>query len=100
MGSEQLVKLYHIGMVPWALVFKACPKRHLFTVFLERNSGITGVPFGRTELLVGANGTDFYAILRRDGPVGPSLQGMPEMFDCHVFFKNVFLRVSWNVKVA
>ena len=56
------------------------------TVILERKSGITGVSFGRTDLSIGGNGTDFCAPLRRDGPVGPGLQGMPEKFDFHDFF--------------
>ena len=49
-----------------------------FTVFLERKSGITGLPFGRTELSIGGIGTTFHALLHRHGPVGTSFQGMPD----------------------
>ena len=58
-------------------------KCFLLTVFLERKTGITGVPFGRTELSIGGIGTTFHALLHRHGPVGPSFQGMPEKFDFH-----------------
>ena len=57
------------------------------TVFLERKSGTTGVPFGRTELSICGNGTDFYALLRRGGPVGPFFQKMLEKPMCHVIFE-------------
>ena len=61
---------------------------HVFlVVFLERKRGITGVPFGRTELSICGNGKEFCALLRREGPEGPGVQGMPEKFDFHVFFK-------------
>ena len=59
----------------------------LLTVFLDHKSGITGVPFGRTELSISGHGTDCFALLRRGGPVGPGFQGMPEKFDFHVFQK-------------
>ena len=55
-------------------------------VFLERKSGIAaGVPFGRADLSIGANGGDICALLRSDGPVGPGFQGMPEKPCFHVF---------------
>ena len=66
-----------------------------FTVFLERSTGITGVPFGRTELSIGRIGATVHALLHRHGPVGPSFQGMPEKVDFHVFstmFFDVFFR--------
>ena len=53
---------------------------------LERKTGITGVPFGRTDLSIGGIGTTFHALLHRHGPVGPSFQGMPEKFDFHDLF--------------
>ena len=56
------------------------------TVFLERNSCITGVPFGRTKLSFCGNSTKCCALLRRGGPVGPGFQGMPDMF----VFQDVF----------
>ena len=59
----------------------------LFMADLERNNGITGVPFGRTELSIGASGTKKSALLRRGGPVGPAFQWMPEKFDFHDFSK-------------
>ena len=57
---------------------------------LERKNGITGVPFGRTELSIGASGRKFSALLHREGPVGPGIEGMPEKFDFHVFFWILF----------
>ena len=53
------------------------------TVDLERKTGITGVPFGRTELSIGASGRKFSALESREGPVGPGIQGMPEKFIFH-----------------
>ena len=73
------------------------------TVDLERKTGITGVPFGRTELSIGASGRKFSALESREGPVGPGIQGMPEKFDFHVFFLcffTVFSCLTWNVKQA
>ena len=64
-----------------------------WTVFLERKRGITGVPLSHTDLSIGAIGTTFHALLHRHGPVGASLQGMPEKFDCHYFVFDVFLYV-------
>ena len=54
---------------------------------LERKTGITGVPFGRTELSIGASGRNFSALESREGPVDPGIQGMPEKFDFHDFLK-------------
>ena len=56
------------------------------TVFLERKTGITGVPFGRTDLSIGGIGTTFQALSHRHGPVGPGFQGMPE----ESFFYDLF----------
>ena len=64
---------------PW--FFEKC---FLLTVDLERKTGITGVPFGRTELSIGASGRKFSALESREGPVGPGIQGIPEKFDFHV----------------
>ena len=61
----------------------------VLTVFLERKSGITGVPFGRTDLSIGGIGTTVHALLHRHGPVGPSFQGMPEKSLFHVFLNSV-----------
>ena len=47
--------------------------------------GITGVPFGRTELSL------------REGPEGPRVQGMFEKFDLHVFEK---LLLQKNMKMV
>ena len=72
----------------------------LFIVFLERKTGITGVPFGRTELLIGGVGTTVHAPLHRHGPVGPRFQGMPEKFDFHDFSKMFFVGVFQNAKLV
>ncbi len=72
------------------------PPDHVFyncfvlTVFLERKSGITGVPFGRTDLSIGGIGTTFQALSHRHGPVGPGFQGIPEKLDFHDFPKMFF----------
>ena len=50
----------------------------LIFFFLERNMGITGVPFGRTELSLRLSRTEFCALLRREVPEGSGVQGMPE----------------------
>ena len=55
------------------------------TVDLERKTGITGVPFGRTELSIRASCRKFRALASREGPVGPGIQGIPEKCDFHVF---------------
>ena len=62
----------------------------VLTVSLERTTGISGVPFGRTDLSIGAPNTTFHAFLHGHGPVGPSFQGMPEKFDFHIFVELVF----------
>ena len=63
------------------MIFQKC----CLTVFLERKTGITGVPFGRTDLSIGGIGTIFHALSHRHGPAGPSFQGMPEQFGVHAF---------------
>ena len=63
---------------PW--FFEKC---FLLTVVLERKTGITGVPFGRTELSIRASCRNLPALLSREGPVGPGMQGSPEKFDVH-----------------
>ena len=71
---------------------------------LERKNGITGVPFGRTELSIGASGRKLSALESREGPVGLGIQGMPEKFDFHYFlflmFFTGFSSLTWNVKQA
>ena len=54
--------------------------------FLERRTGITEVSFGRTELSLRLSWIEFCTLLRREGPEGPGVQGMPEKFDVHDFF--------------
>ena len=51
------------------------------TVDLERKTGITGVPFGRTELSIRASCSKFSALSSREGAVGPGIQRIPEKFD-------------------
>ena len=41
------------------------------TVDQERKTGITGVPFGRTDLSIGGIGTTFHALLHRTRSRGP-----------------------------
>ena len=53
------------------------------TVDQERKTGITGVPFGRTELSIHASCRKFRALASREGLVGPGVEGMPEKFDFH-----------------
>ena len=57
-----------------------------FWVFMERKMGMTGVPFGRTEVSIPFFWSFFWDLSHRHGPVGPSLQGMPEKLDFHVFW--------------
>ena len=45
------------------------------------------MPFGRTELSIRASCRKFRALLPREGPVGPGIQGMPEKFDVHDLFR-------------
>ena len=58
----------------------------LLTVDRKRKAGITGVPFGRTEVSIPLFCSLFRALSHRHGPVGPSLEGMPEKSGSHVFF--------------
>ena len=64
----------------------------VLTVLLERNTGITGLPSGRTELSIGGIGKPVHALLHKHGPVGPSLQGMPEKSCFHDFLGITFFR--------
>ena len=64
---------------------------------LERKTGITGVPFGRTELSIGASGRKFSALESREGPVGPGIQGIPEKFDLHDFFLDFCLKTNMKM---
>ena len=57
------------------------------TDILECKTGITGVPFGRTDLSIGGIGTTFHGLLHRHGPVGASFQGMPESLIFRIFQK-------------
>ena len=83
-------------VVPVFPVVISSPSDHGFsksvflTVDLERKTGITGVPFGRTELSIRASCRKFRALLPREGPVGPGAQGRFEKKYFHVFLKNVF----------
>ena len=61
-----------------------------FTCFLERSTGISEVPFGRTELSLRLSCIELCALLRREGPEGPGVQGMPEKFDFHDSFDFLF----------
>ena len=74
-GCSRLSGGYFFSIRPWFL-----EKCFFLTVDLERTNGITGVPFGRTELSTGANGTTFCALLHRDGPVpwAPLCKGCPK----------------------
>ena len=65
-------------------------------VIRERKTGITGVPFGRTELSIRASCRKFHALLPREGPVGPGIQGMPEKFDFHDLFRPFFLKKMYE----
>ena len=59
---------------------------------LERKTGIIGVPFGRTELSIGASGRKCSALESREGPVDPGIEGMPEEFDFHDLFLDLSLK--------
>ena len=59
---------------------------------LERKTDIIGVPFGRTELSIGASGRKFSALESREGPVGPGIQGIPEKFNFHDCLLDLFLQ--------
>ena len=65
---------------------------------LERKNGIAGVPFGCTELSIGASGRKFPALASRESPVGPGIQGIPEKLDSHVLFGPSFLKT--NIKMV
>ena len=52
---------------------------------LNRKNEKTRIGVGRTEVSIPFLGRIFRALSHRDGPVGPSLPGMPEKFDYHVF---------------
>ena len=69
-------------------------KVFFLTVDLERKTGITGVPFGRTELSIRAFCRKFRALASREGPVGPGTQGMSEKFDFHDFKQMFFTGFS------
>ena len=58
--------------------------------------GITGVPFGRTELSLRLSWTEFGALGHREGPEGPRVQGMPEKFDFHVFSDLQTKKKTWK----
>ena len=83
-------------VVPVFLVVISSPSDHGFSksVFLtvdpERKTGITRVPFGRTELSIRASCRKFHALASREGTVGPGVQGIPEKFDFHVFLDHLF----------
>ena len=49
------------------------------------------LPLGRTDLSIGGIGTTFHALSHRHGPVGPSLQEMPEKSLFHDLFLIVFV---------
>ena len=55
------------------------------TVDLECKTGITGVPFGRTELSLRLSWIEFGPLASRGGPEGPWFQGMPEKSFVHDF---------------
>ena len=75
-----------------------------------KESGITGVPFGRTYLSICGHGTDIRALLRRDGPpwawFSRDARQVFFMFcfeqKMTVFLerKSVFVTVSRNLQVA
>ena len=67
------------------------------TVIRERKTGITGVPFGRTELSIRASCRKFRALLPREGPVGPGIQGIPEKFDFHDFSGPFFTKKNMKI---
>ena len=55
------------------------------TVDRERKTGITGVPFGRTELSLRLSSIDVAALAPRGVPESPWFQGMPEKSFFHDF---------------
>ena len=64
---------------------------------LERKNGITGVPFGRTELSIRASCRKLSALSSREGPVGPGIQGIPEKFDFHDFLLIYFYKKNMKM---
>ena len=64
---------------------------------LELKNGITGVPFGRTELSIRASCRIFSALSSREGPVGPGIQGIPEKFDFHDLFWTFFYKQNMKM---
>ena len=48
------------------------------------------MPSGRTELSIGSSGRNISALESREGPVGPGIQGIPEKFDLHDLFLDLF----------
>ena len=54
-----------------------------WAAFLERQRGIAGVPFIRTELSLRLPGTEFCVLLPRHGLRGPRAKGMRKKFDVH-----------------
>ena len=67
------------------------------TVDQERKTGITGVPFGRTEVSIPFFWSFFRALSHRHGLEGPSLQGMPEKSFFHDFPGGHFpQKIFWN----
>ena len=59
--------------------------KQVMKVDQERKTGITGVPFGRTELSIRASCRKFRALASREGPVGLGTQGMSVKFHFHDF---------------
>ena len=53
------------------------------------------MPFGRTDLSIFGIGATVHALLHRHGPVGPSVQGMPEKFDFHISVWPFLLKVVY-----
>ena len=64
------------------MLFTKC----FWTVFLERKSGITGVPFGRTDISIGGIGTTFTLFYTDTAPRALVFKGCPKkiilMFFC------------------
>ena len=56
--------------------------KQIMTVDQERKTGITGVPFGRTELSLRLSCIKFCALFHRRGPEGHGVEGMPEKSFC------------------
>ena len=50
------------------------------------------MPFGRTELSIGASGRIFSALESREGPVDLGIEGIPEKFDFIDFVLDLFLK--------